>query len=179
MTDGKTRTIRRWNDSRIGENPIRARRRSNDPHKKALLADRSRRAALSAREGGKAFGVALFGHVVAKNQPLVVTDLARDPRFAESPVPKARSISLLRRSAAAWSQRVWQSERPSPLNQVKDQDNDRNYEQQMDQSSAHMTEKTEKPENNENHKYSPQHRFYFRLISSQGLCATSQQKDQK
>jgi len=23
MTDGKTRTIRRWNDSRIGENPIR------------------------------------------------------------------------------------------------------------------------------------------------------------
>jgi len=24
MTDGKTRTIRRWNDLRIGENPIRA-----------------------------------------------------------------------------------------------------------------------------------------------------------
>src|SRR6266480_3207719 len=38
MTDGKTRTIRRWNDSRIGENPIRARRRSNHPHKKASLA---------------------------------------------------------------------------------------------------------------------------------------------
>jgi hypothetical protein len=169
MTDGKTRTIRRWNDSRIGENPIRflppalilARKH------RWLWPYRSRRAALSAREGGKAFGVALFGHVVAKNQPLVVTDLARDPRFAESPVPKARSISLLRRSAAAWSQRVWHSERPSPLNQVNDQDNDRNHEQQMDQSSAHMTEKTEKPENDENYKYSPQHRFYFRLISFQ------------
>jgi hypothetical protein len=37
MTDGKIRTIRRWNDLCIGENPIRARRRSNDPHKKALL----------------------------------------------------------------------------------------------------------------------------------------------
>src|SRR6266516_7007500 len=49
----------------------------------------------------------------------------------------------------------------------------------MDQSAAHMTEKTEKPENDENYKYSPQHRFYFRLISSQGLCATPQQKDQK
>jgi hypothetical protein len=65
------------------------------------------------------------------------------------------------------------------LNQVNDQDNDRNYEQQMDQSAAHMSEKTEKPENDENHKYSPQHRFYFRLISSQELCATQQQKDQK
>jgi hypothetical protein len=65
------------------------------------------------------------------------------------------------------------------LNQVNDQNNDRNHEQQMDQSAAHVTEKTEKPQNDENYKYSPQHRFYFRLISSQGLCATPQQKDQK
>ena len=65
------------------------------------------------------------------------------------------------------------------LNQVNDQDNDRNHEQQMDQSTAHVTEKTEKPENDENHKYSPQHRFYFRLISSQSLCAAPQQKDEK
>ena len=57
---------------------------------------------LSARsEKAKAFGVAVCRHVVAENQPLVVTDLARDPRFAESPFPKATSISLLRRSAAA------------------------------------------------------------------------------
>ena len=90
MTDGETRTIRRWNDSRIGENPIRflppvlilARKH------RWLWPYRSRRAALSAREGGKAFGVALCRHVVAKNQALVVTDLARDPRFAESPFLK-------------------------------------------------------------------------------------------
>ena len=87
MTDGKTRTIRRWNDSRIGENPIRflppalilARKH------RWLWPYRSRRAALSAREGGKTFGVAVCGHVV---QPLIVTDLVRDSRFAESPFLK-------------------------------------------------------------------------------------------
>lgn len=49
---------------------------------------RSRRAALRARQRGKAFGVGLCGHVVVKNQPLVVTDLARDSRFAGSPFLK-------------------------------------------------------------------------------------------
>jgi hypothetical protein len=38
MTNGKIRTIRPWNDLGIGENPIRARRRSNHPHRKASLA---------------------------------------------------------------------------------------------------------------------------------------------
>jgi len=38
MTNGKIRTIRPWNDLRIGENPIRARRWSNHPYKKASLA---------------------------------------------------------------------------------------------------------------------------------------------
>jgi len=79
----------------------------------------------------------------------------------------------------AHPQRFQRSERSSPLYQVNDQDNDRDHEQQMDQRAANMTEKPEKPENNENHKYSPQHRFDFRLISSQVLCATPQQKDQK
>jgi hypothetical protein len=166
MTDEKTRTIRRWNDSRIGENPIRARRRSNDPHKKALLADRSRRAALSARQRGEAF----WGH------GLVETTSTRDA-FKPSPPPQKPLTDRVEQNPGTRSS--FDSERPSPLNQVNDQDNDRNYEQQMDQSSAHMTEKTEKPENDENYKYSPQHRFYFRLISSQGLCATLQQKDQK
>jgi GAF domain-containing protein len=53
-----------------------------------LWSYRSTPDALSAREAGKAFGVGLCGHVVVKNQPLVVTDLARDPRFAESPFLK-------------------------------------------------------------------------------------------
>jgi hypothetical protein len=51
------------------------------------------------------------------------------------------------------------SERSPALNQVNDQDNDGNHEQQMDQSAADVPEKTQKPQNEENHKYGPQHRF--------------------
>jgi hypothetical protein len=36
----------------------------------------------------------------------------------------------------------------------------------MDQSTADVAEKTQKPKNQENYKYRPQHKFYFRLISS-------------
>jgi hypothetical protein len=62
MTDGKTRTIRRWNDSRIGENPIRFLPRTIILARKhrSLWPYRSRRAALSARQRGKAFGVAVL-----------------------------------------------------------------------------------------------------------------------
>jgi hypothetical protein len=45
------------------------------------------------------------------------------------------------------------------LNQIDDQHNDCDYEQQMDQSAANVAEKTKKPENDENHKYRPQHNF--------------------
>ena len=69
------------------------------------------------------------------------------------------------------------SERSSALNQINDQDNDRDHEQQMDQSAAHVSEKPEKPENEEDYKYGPQHRFYFRLVFFKQLCASSQQKD--
>ncbi len=35
----------------------------------------------------------------------------------------------------------------------------------MDQSAANVAEKTQKPENDKNHKYSPQHKFIlFRLM---------------
>jgi len=54
---------------------------------------------------------------------------------------------------------VRHSERPSSLNQIDDQHNDCDYEQQMDQSAANVAEKTKKPENDENHKYRPQHNF--------------------
>jgi hypothetical protein len=53
------------------------------------------------------------------------------------------------------------SERSSALNQINNQDNDRDHEQKMDQSTAHVAEKTQKPENEENHKYGPEHRFTF------------------
>jgi hypothetical protein len=46
---------------------------------------RLRRAALSGHQRGQAFPIAVCGQVVAKNQPLVVAYLARDPCFAESP----------------------------------------------------------------------------------------------
>lgn len=36
----------------------------------------------------------------------------------------------------------------------------------MDQSTADVAEKTQKPKNQENYKYRLQHKFYFRLISS-------------
>jgi hypothetical protein len=51
-------------------------------------------------------------------------------------------------------------QRPSPTNQIDDQNNDCDYEQQMDQSAANVAEKTKKPENDENYKYGPQHNFY-------------------
>jgi hypothetical protein len=60
------------------------------------------------------------------------------------------------------------SERSSALNQVNDKDNDGNHEQQMDQSAADVAEKTQKPQNEENHKYGPKHGFisfdWFRLF---------------
>jgi hypothetical protein len=40
------------------------------------------------------------------------------------------------------------------------QNDDCNYEQQMDQSTADVAEKTQKPKNQENYKYRPQHKFY-------------------
>ena len=148
MTDEKTRTIRRWNDLRIGENPIRAFAASNQPHKKAAAACLIPTVPQSAR---------------CQNRGTHDNFRHRFRTFEPNTAHNASS----------------HSERPSALNQVNDQDNDRNHEQQMDQSTAHVTEKTEKPENDENHKYSPQHRFYFRLISSQSLCPAPQQKDEK
>jgi hypothetical protein len=40
----------------------------------------------------------------------------------------------------------------------------------MDQSAANVAEKTQKPENDENYKYGPQHNFIlFRLIALGGI----------
>jgi hypothetical protein len=40
----------------------------------------------------------------------------------------------------------------------------------MDQAAPDMPEKTEKPENDKDYKYSPKHRFIFGLFFLQGLC---------
>jgi len=45
-----------------------------------------------ARERSTPRSVSLCGHVVAKNQALVVEDLARDRRFANNPLLKSRGL---------------------------------------------------------------------------------------
>lgn len=45
------------------------------------------------------------------------------------------------------------------MNQINDQDDNRNDEQQMNQSAAYVPEKTEKPQNEKDYEYGPQHRF--------------------
>jgi hypothetical protein len=44
------------------------------------------------------------------------------------------------------------------LNEVKDQDDDGNYEQEMNQAAANVADETKKPENDQNDNYSPEHR---------------------
>jgi hypothetical protein len=68
------------------------------------------------------------------------------------------------------------------LNQVNDQDNDGNHEQQMDQSATDVSEKTQKPQNEENHNYGPQHRFIpvnlFRLFMCNRAAERSKAKSE-
>ena len=40
----------------------------------------------------------------------------------------------------------------------------------MDQPASDMPEKTEKPQNDKDYKYSPKHRFIFGWFFLQGLC---------
>jgi hypothetical protein len=56
------------------------------------------------------------------------------------------------------------------LNQIDNQDDDCNYEQQMDQSAADVAEKPQKPENEENYKYGPQHKFSSGYFPWEIMC---------
>ena len=49
----------------------------------------------------------------------------------------------------------------SALNQVNDQDDDRNYEQEMDQTTANVAEQAKKPEHDQDNNYSPEHGIPF------------------
>jgi hypothetical protein len=51
----------------------------------------------------------------------------------------------------------------SALNQVNNQDDDRNYEQEMDQTAANVAEKAKKPEHDQDNNYSPEHWYSFQL----------------
>jgi hypothetical protein len=62
------------------------------------------------------------------------------------------------------------------LNQVNDQDNDGNHEQQMDQSATNVPEKTQKPQNEEDHKYGPQHRFISGYLFRLFMCSRAAER---
>jgi hypothetical protein len=47
----------------------------------------------------------------------------------------------------------------------------------MDQATPHMSQKTQKPENDKDYKYGPKHRFIFGFGFLQGLCVATQRKD--
>jgi hypothetical protein len=47
------------------------------------------------------------------------------------------------------------------LNQVNNQDDDRNYEQEMDQTAANVANKAKKPEHDQDNNYSPEHGIPF------------------
>jgi hypothetical protein len=49
----------------------------------------------------------------------------------------------------------------SALNQVNNQDDDRNYEQEMDQTAANVAKKAKKPEHDQDNNYSPEHGIPF------------------
>jgi hypothetical protein len=52
-------------------------------------------------------------------------------------------------------------ESPSALNQINNQDNDRNYEQEMDQTAANVADEAKKPEHDQDHNYSPEHGVFL------------------
>jgi hypothetical protein len=44
------------------------------------------------------------------------------------------------------------------LNQIDNEDDQRNYEQKVDQTSADVANKAKQPKHNQNNNYSPEHR---------------------
>jgi hypothetical protein len=52
-------------------------------------------------------------------------------------------------------------ESSSALNQVNNQDDDRDYEQEMDQAAANMADEAKKPEHDQDDNYSPEHGYSF------------------
>ena len=54
-------------------------------------------------------------------------------------------------------------ESSSALNQINNQDDDRNDEQEMNQTAANVAKKAKKPEHDQDDNYSPEHGYSFRL----------------
>jgi hypothetical protein len=47
------------------------------------------------------------------------------------------------------------------LNQINDHDDDGNHDQEMDETAADVAEEAEKPENEQDNNYSPEHGVPF------------------
>ena len=54
-------------------------------------------------------------------------------------------------------------ESSSALNEVNDQDDDCNYEQEVNQAAANVTDENKKPQHDQDDNYSPEHGYSFRL----------------
>jgi hypothetical protein len=62
-----------------------------------------------------------------------------------------------RRRAAATIRKTGLSQSSSTLNQINNQDDDRDYEQEMDQTAANMANEAKKPKHDQDDNYSPEH----------------------
>jgi len=60
-------------------------------------------------------------------------------------------------------EKVRLSDSSSALNQINNKDDDRNYEQEMDQAAANVADQAKKPKHDQDDNYSPEHGYSFRL----------------
>ena len=70
---------------------------------------------------------------------------------------------LTRQANIARIERKSGLEPSSALNQVNNQDDDRNYEQEVDQAAANMADEAKKPEHDQDDNDSPEHGYSFWL----------------
>ena len=66
-------------------------------------------------------------------------------------------VSLTRQANIARIERKSGLEPSSALNQVNNQDDDRNYEQEMDQTAANVAQQTKQPQHEQDDNYGPKH----------------------
>jgi hypothetical protein len=87
----------------------------------------------------------------------------RKNSFLNYRASRVAAFKSLCTSANAQIERKGDLEPSSALKEINDQDDHGNYEQEMDQAAANVADETKKPENDEDHNYSPEHGYSFRL----------------
>jgi hypothetical protein len=89
------------------------------------------------------------------NSPRWKANARRLKAVVKAPEPRHRQANIAR------IERKSGLEPSSALNQVNNQDDDRNYEQEMDQTAANVAKKAKKPEHDQDNNYSPEHGIPF------------------